>query len=298
MNNKFKIDNLAEYKKQLLAILLFFDDFCKKYNISYSLTDGTLLGAVRHKKFIPWDDDIDILMTRTELTKFINLFNEQYQGRYALNYMPNHTTKRGMRKDYLYPHPRLVDKLCSSQRLNLDLQTIDYLGDDLDKANYAVKKSISFFKRFAFGPCFHFAPIKKSNSFMQNLRNCFFDLLFPLLFIFHIIKKTYQKFEKEFLSYDSNSKYYTIEPYLGRFGVSSNDFTKKGYRDIEFCSFTFKAFVDCDYYLTKTYGDYMVPPPQKKQTPYHAMLYKHPIYITIDDELKNILDKIGDANQL
>lgn len=53
-----------------LSILEAFDDFCRKWNIKYSIYAGTMLGAIRHKGFIPWDDDVDVAMTRGEYTKF------------------------------------------------------------------------------------------------------------------------------------------------------------------------------------------------------------------------------------
>ncbi|EAH5218286.1 phosphorylcholine transferase LicD, partial [Campylobacter upsaliensis] len=62
---------LDEYKKALLHLLDYFDAFCKKHQISYSLGGGTLIGAVRHKGFIPWDDDIDIYMYHSEYEKFV-----------------------------------------------------------------------------------------------------------------------------------------------------------------------------------------------------------------------------------
>ena len=59
-----------EIKSVLLKTLIRFNDFCEKNDIKYSLAYGTALGAIRHKGFIPWDDDIDVLMMRSEYNKF------------------------------------------------------------------------------------------------------------------------------------------------------------------------------------------------------------------------------------
>ena len=67
---------LDEVKKIQLEILAYIDSFCKKNNISYFINYGTLLGAVRHKGFIPWDDDIDISMDREHYNMFIEKFNQ------------------------------------------------------------------------------------------------------------------------------------------------------------------------------------------------------------------------------
>lgn len=66
--------------KTLLEILNDFDSFCRSNNIQYSLAYGTVLGAVRHKGFIPWDDDLDVMMTRENYNKFLWLYkdNEKY----------------------------------------------------------------------------------------------------------------------------------------------------------------------------------------------------------------------------
>ena len=49
---------------------MIFDRFCKEHDLKYSLADGTLLGAMRHGDFVPWDDDADVMMTRAEFEKF------------------------------------------------------------------------------------------------------------------------------------------------------------------------------------------------------------------------------------
>ena len=64
---------LDEAKKIMLNILVEFDRVCKKHNLTYWLTAGTLLGSVRHSGFIPWDDDIDIGMPREDYEKLKNI---------------------------------------------------------------------------------------------------------------------------------------------------------------------------------------------------------------------------------
>lgn len=62
--------NGDEFKSVLLKTLLRFNEFCKEHNIKYTIAYGTALGAVRHKGFIPWDDDVDVIMMRSEYDKF------------------------------------------------------------------------------------------------------------------------------------------------------------------------------------------------------------------------------------
>ena len=67
MKERLTVDELKKYE---LDILKFIDYVCKKYNIKYFVSYGTLLGAVRHKGFIPWDDDIDVAMYREDYERF------------------------------------------------------------------------------------------------------------------------------------------------------------------------------------------------------------------------------------
>jgi lipopolysaccharide cholinephosphotransferase len=73
-------------KVQLIesSILFDFDAFCKKHDLKYSLYAGTLLGAVRHGGFIPWDDDIDVCMDRNEYDRFLSLWRKENPTGYYL----------------------------------------------------------------------------------------------------------------------------------------------------------------------------------------------------------------------
>lgn len=68
--------SLKEIQAELLSLLLRFDAFCKKQGLRYSLDSGTLLGAVRHKGFIPWDDDLDVDMPRPDYERLLSLESE------------------------------------------------------------------------------------------------------------------------------------------------------------------------------------------------------------------------------
>ena len=72
-----RIVTREEHKKIQLDILKFVADFCEKKGLRYFLSDGTMLGAVRHKGFIPWDDDIDIKMPRPDYNRMMRIFNEE-----------------------------------------------------------------------------------------------------------------------------------------------------------------------------------------------------------------------------
>ena len=66
------------------ATLCEVDRICGKYGISYFLHGGTLLGAVRHQDFIPWDDDVDIAMLRAEFDRFLSCFRQESPSRFQL----------------------------------------------------------------------------------------------------------------------------------------------------------------------------------------------------------------------
>ena len=104
-----------ELKELQMKILDHIDDFCTKYQIRYSLSSGTLLGAVRHGGYIPWDDDIDIMMLREDYEKFTNCYKnessvEYYQlldhhvkSDYSCLFMKIHDTRTLVNEDWQLP---------------------------------------------------------------------------------------------------------------------------------------------------------------------------------------------------
>lgn len=94
--------SLREMQLAELHLLQIFDKICKKHNLNYSLYGGTLLGAVRHKGFIPWDDDIDVCMPREDYEKFLDLDMSQEVPAYV-----RRTSKK--ERNYITPFAKLVD---------------------------------------------------------------------------------------------------------------------------------------------------------------------------------------------
>lgn len=83
MNNN--VIDIKELQSKILEIVCFLDEFCKRHNIVYYLMGGSALGAVRHKGFIPWDDDLDVFMTFDNYQKFLEIArNELNTDRYYL----------------------------------------------------------------------------------------------------------------------------------------------------------------------------------------------------------------------
>lgn len=95
-----RITELPEVKKIEVEILDAFVSFCEKNHLTYFLAYGTLLGAVRHKGFIPWDDDIDVTMPRPDYEKLLKLWPKE--DKYAL-------LECKQDRGYLYPFAKICD---------------------------------------------------------------------------------------------------------------------------------------------------------------------------------------------
>ena len=94
---------IEQIKKHQLEVLDFVTEFCDEHNIKYFIHAGTLIGAIRHKGFIPWDDDIDIGMLRPEYDKFRKLFNSSSDSRYEFTCMEDNNK-------FHLPFGKVIDK--------------------------------------------------------------------------------------------------------------------------------------------------------------------------------------------
>ena len=126
---------IQEKQEASLEIMLSFRDFCKKNGFTYYLGYGTLLGAVRHKGFIPWDDDVDIWVPRPDYEIILNDFSDP-KGRYELFSCFN-------KKSYLLPYAKICDintkrippnGTTMDDGLGIDLFPLDALPKDLELA--------------------------------------------------------------------------------------------------------------------------------------------------------------------
>lgn len=95
--------SLTQLQYQLLEMLRWFQDFCEKNKLRYYVLGGTMLGAIRHKGFIPWDDDIDVGMPRGDYQKLIRLMSKKESGRYIIE------TPYSTALDFCYPYSKIYN---------------------------------------------------------------------------------------------------------------------------------------------------------------------------------------------
>lgn len=133
--NRMEYLFLEEIKNIELNLLIEFDRFCKTNNLKYSLAYGTLLGAIRHKDFIPWDDDIDVMMPREDYNRFFKLTKTVSIGK-------NIKVLTSENKGYYYHFNKICDENTVAKMSNnvtnhgiwLDVFPVDNVPDNKLKA--------------------------------------------------------------------------------------------------------------------------------------------------------------------
>lgn len=254
--------NSNEIKEIEFNILLKFDEFCKQHKLRYYLAGGTLLGAIRHKGFIPWDDDIDVCMPRPDYEKAIKLFGV-LDNRYKL--------RSNKIDDFSAPFAKLVDlntrvvsKTSNSNiELNvwIDIFPVDGLPEKIDTVKKIYKRC--YFYRGMLDLC-DSKCIDDKNILKRILK----IILKPIALIIGS-RWFVNKIEKIAMQYEYDTSKYVGIVTWGLYGVGERMLKSEFEKPIkvEFEGYKFPAFSCWDSYLRGLYKDYMqLPPIEKRQT--------------------------------
>ncbi len=252
-----------ENKKYQVEILKDIARFCDKNNLTYFLAYGTLIGAVRHKGFIPWDDDIDLQMPRPDYNKFLETYKSEY---FKVINPYNKQAKHSMGKviDTRTIKLEKAVKYNKGEELGIDIDIFPLDGqpdDDKTFLKYYEKKqkiyklfyfTISDFKQFSFkAKIAYFIPLIVAKLIGKN----------HLLDMINKIDMNYPYEKSNYIG--STASLYNSQ---------NNRFPREWYQDtvmLKFEDCEFKAPISYHNVLTKMYGDYMILPPKEQQATHH-----------------------------
>lgn len=259
-------------RKIMLDMLIEVDAFCKNNGITYYLDSGTLLGALRHKGYIPWDDDMDICMPRPDYDRFIKLVKESK----IKGYIGVHTPDQG-----LFPYSKIVDTrtilieypdtLRSEVNIYIDLFPKDGLPLNRKKASWICTRAKIWSDLYWFNKYSIHVWKKQGNvakRLMANICSPFFkDSNYPLTRCLRLANKT---------GYEKGGNVATIVA-----GGMHNCVPKSCFESgvpVEFEGHTFMAPIGYDQYLRTLYshinnGDYMMLPKEEQKITHDTEMY-------------------------
>lgn len=252
----------SEIQTIQLDILQSIHQFCEANDIRYSLAYGTLLGAIRHKGYIPWDDDIDVMMPRPDYERFV----KEYQGicdRYVVQTYNNDNSY------YLWcakVYDNRTEQITFPTRSGVcvDVFPIDGLPDNLeDVRKYIKKKRKLFFRRLVF-TC-HNNSYRPGNKLFNAFKYIIKRILVPSRYA--VIKEIEQLYKS--YPYTTSNYVGDIIDLFGERGWLKKEIFEQ-YTTTAFENLQVKIIKDYDVFLRARYGDYMQLPPEEERVPGHS----------------------------
>lgn len=265
MNNNLVVSKEEQRKIQLNG-LLYIKKLCDENNIKYFLISGTLLGAVKYKGYIPWDDDIDICLFRSDYLRLIEIIEKDHNPDYEVLTIYN-------TKDYYYPFAKLVSKktklLDNAKEIKkmgvfIDVFPIDCFNDDI----YNVFRKMHFIRNM----CSKRMRIKNSNNSGTKVRFKFIkDIIYNIVDIISLpLGYRYWALKLDnMLSKYNNGKYVDTLYFDEVLKFDKCLFEKQA--EYEFEGYKFTSIENYDKYLKMVYGDYWLEPPLSERHSPHQL---------------------------
>ena len=264
-----KIIDAEEMKQRLVVMTEYLDKLCEENGLTLYMSGGTLLGAVRHKGFIPWDDDIDMYLSRPDYDKLIEIFrNNGNDGKYKL-------LSHELDNNYLYTFSKFIDTdtllieaggdAGNEMGHFVDIFKIDGLGNEIKTAKKHMKKCNKY---ITLNLALLVKPWRKNVSFIKNFAIACLRVVAKAYGANKLHKKLYTLVRS--LPYESSKYVGEIIDEIGDKRIMLKSEMFDGYEVLDFENTKFKAPKNSDKFLTQFYGDYMKLPPEEKRVATHG----------------------------
>lgn len=264
-SNDQAMQMVKELQQVTLAMLKDIDKVCTEYNIPYYLGEGTMLGAVRHKGFIPWDDDIDLLMMREDYERFLKIAPEAMGEKYEIQH---YTTMENCWTPLL--KVRLVTDSPKFRQSHIAHVTPNN-GPMIDIFPLDSVPELSSFKQTVQGTMMRILR----GTLSQKMKTAEDDNLQKkiLRFVSHFVSRDFlfKCINKNYVKYNSPDNKYIV-CLASYYKVQKETFPKEAFGEpvrVPFEDGMFPVPQDTDLILTTIYGDYMTPPPPEKRVIKH-----------------------------